>query len=102
MKKESIYDRRINATLLVAFASLKHNGEKTDQENIRAEKYRLDRILAEEYKKDKTIKEYNQFCLDWIKSNAEDFVKTDKWLYDVDFGDDQYQLNIDLLHWLCH
>lgn len=97
MKPQSIYDKRQNASLVVAYSSLKYNGESLEQENVRAEKYRLDRILADEYVKSSGDKEYNRFCLDWIAQNGMDFVTTDKWIYDIEFQDEPYELNIDVL-----
>jgi hypothetical protein len=97
MKAQSIYDKRQNASLVLAYSSLKYNKESVEQENVRAEKYRLDRILADEYVKSFENKEYNKFCLDWIQKNGMDFVTTDKWVYDIEFKEDAYVLNVDNL-----
>lgn len=97
MKNKSILERRDNVLTLVAYASLKHNGESTDIDNIAAEKFRLDRIISNEFVKSKNDKEYNQFCIDFLKENADDIVYTDKFVFDIEYPDEPYELNVDVM-----
>ena len=42
--EKSNYERKENILLLLAYASLKHNGESTGIDNIQAEKSRIERV----------------------------------------------------------
>ena len=95
MKKQTKTEKKEEMLLLIAFASLKHNDEPTDLENLHAEKSRLERI-AENFYKNSPDQEYNQFLIDWLRENAHDIVYTDKFVYDVNIPDEPYDLNVDL------
>ena len=89
---KSLLQRKEDTLLLTAYASLKHNGEDTALENIRAEAARIERI-AEEFYKDALDQEYNSFIIDWVKTNLEEIVYGDEYLYDANIPDDQWETN---------
>ncbi len=96
---KTLLERKDNVLTLVAFASLKHNGESTEYENIEAEKYRLERVAEKFYlktdkKNKKSDQEYNVFIIDWIKKNINDLVYSDKYVFDVTIPDNAHDLNI--------
>lgn len=93
--EKSNYERKENILLLLAYASLKHNGESTGIDNIQAEKSRIERV-AEYFYKVGNDQEYNTFMIDWLKGNAQDIVYTDKYVYDTPIPDEPFELNIDL------
>lgn len=93
----TLFERKQNALKLIAFASLKYNGEPTEIQNIAAETSRLSRIVADEYIQSSNVKDFNQFCLDWIKKNGEDFVKSDMWTYDIEISDDAHDLDVNIM-----
>lgn len=95
MKKQTKSEKKEDMFLLIAYASLKHNGESTSLDNLHAERYRLERI-AENFYKGSPDQEYNQFLIDWLRTNAHDIVYTDRFVYDVSIPDDPYDLNVDL------
>lgn len=94
---KTIFERKENALLLLAFASLKEYNEPTTQENISAEKARLERVISQEYLHDQNDVEYNQFILDWIQVHAEEVVYSDDWTYDVEVPDDAHEMDINVL-----
>jgi hypothetical protein len=91
---KSISERRENAILLVAYASLKAADESTNRENVYAEAARIERIIAQEYVEFKGDVEYNQFALDFIKKNAEEIVYGDKYSFDVAIADEYTDLDV--------
>lgn len=93
----TLFERKQQALKLIAFASLKYNNEPVDIENIVAETSRLSRIVADEYIKSTTEKDFNKFCLDWIKKNGEDFIKSDLWTFDIDIPDDSHNLDVNIM-----
>lgn len=104
MKMEkSLFERKEDTLLLVAFASLKHNGESTDSNNLNAEKSRIERIAESFYTKSKEFVEYNAFIMDWTKLNMRDIVYTDKFIYDIPIKDDYFEVNLDnFLRWIMN
>jgi hypothetical protein len=96
-KSLTLYQRKDQALNWLSYASLLHNKKSITLEKISTEKSRLDRIISEEYVKAKKVIDYNQFCLDWIKDNGGDVIYSDKWLYDIPFSDEPYELNIDTI-----
>lgn len=93
----TLLQRKDNVLTLVAFASLKHNHEPTDYDNIEAEKYRLERVAEKFYIKDnnkKTEQEYNVFIIDWIKKHIDDIVYSDKFVGDVTIPDNTHETNL--------
>lgn len=80
---------------LIAYASLKANGEPTDENNIEAEKARIERI-AQQFYLNAEDEEYHGFMIKWLRENARDIVYTDKFVYDTNIPDEQFELNINL------
>jgi hypothetical protein len=89
---KSIFQRKEDAFLLVAFASLKHWGEPTSKENLSAEKARLERV-AESFYLD-VEQEYNQFLLEWLKTNAREIVYGNEFTYDPVIPDESIGFNL--------
>ena len=94
---KTIFERKENSLLLLAFASLKEYDEPTTPENISAEKARLDRVITQLYLDTPDETEYNQFVLDWIQDHAEEVVYTDIWTYDVNIPDDYHELDANVI-----
>ena len=91
---KSLLERKEDILLLIAYASLLFNNESTDSNNLQAEKSRIERI-AESFYKSAKDREYNQFIIDWVKDNSDDLVYTDRFCYDENIPDEQYDLNPD-------
>jgi hypothetical protein len=89
---KSIFQRKENAFLLIAFASLKHWGEPTTPENLSAEKARLERVAESFYLNSE--QEYNEFLLSWVKTNAKEIVYGNEFTYDPEIGDESIGFNL--------
>lgn len=92
---KTIFERKENAFLLIAFASLKHWGESTDKENLSAEKARLERVAEEFYLDKNSDQEYNEFLLDWIKTNAKEIVYGNEFTYDPQIPESSIGFNLE-------
>ena len=92
-----MFEKKENALLLTAYASLLINDEPTDLENISAEKARLDRVITQEYLNDQNDIEYNQFVLQWLREHSDEVIHTDQWTYDIEVPDDAHELDVNVL-----
>lgn len=92
-----MFEKKENALLLTAYASLLINDEPTDLENISAEKARLDRVITQEYLNDQNDIEYNQFVLQWLREHSDEVIHTDQWTYDIEVPDDAHEMDINVL-----
>lgn len=92
-----MFEKKENALLLTAYASLLINDEPTDLENISAEKARLDRVITQEYLNDQNDVEYNQFVLQWLREHSDEVIHTDQWTYDIEVPDDAHEMDINVL-----
>ena len=92
-----MFEKKENALLLTAYASLLINDEPTDLENISAEKARLDRVITQEYLNDQNDIEYNQFVLQWLREHSDEVIHSDEWTYDIPVSDDAHELDINVL-----
>jgi hypothetical protein len=86
----NVYKERKNALKLLAEDVVEYKSLS----DFFKEYYRLDRIISDEYVKSNEVKEYNEFCLDWIKNNYVEVVTTNKWDYDIPVSDDPYELSL--------
>ena len=91
------FQKKEDALFLTAYASLKQYNEPTTQENISAEKSRLDRVITQEYLDDDSDIEYNEFVLQWLRIHAHDVIHTDIWTYDIEVPDDSHELDVNVL-----
>lgn len=91
---KTILERKENVLSLIAFAVLKNKNKQTNQDNIIAEKGRIERVAERYYVK--TDKEYNTFIIDWLKENARRLVYTNEFSYDVSIPDDVKETKLDL------
>jgi hypothetical protein len=91
---KTILERKENILYLIAFAVLKNSNKPTKQDNIIAEKGRIERVAERYYIK--TDKEYNVFIIDWLKENARKLVYSNEFSYDVSIPDDVKETNLDL------
>lgn len=91
---KTILERKENVLSLIAFAVLKNKNKQTTQDNIIAEKGRIERVAERYYVK--TDKEYNTFIIDWLKENARRLVYTNEFSYDVSIPDDVKETKLDL------
>lgn len=87
----------MNSFELIAFASLKHNGESVDKENIEYESLRLQRVISDQYVKMDHNLHYNDFVKYFIKNHGRDFVFTDEFTYDPQVPDEPYELNVNVM-----
>lgn len=67
---------------IVAFASLKENGESTDKENILAESARIERCTEFYYKTTEHDLQYPEFAKKFLFENQKDIIYGDKFLKD--------------------
>lgn len=66
---------------LVAFSSLKENGESTSYENIETEAARIERCVEYYYRKEKNVTlDYPEFAGNFLQKNFKDIVFGDKFL----------------------
>ena len=93
MKVKSIFERKDNCLTLIAYASLKNAKESTDDNNIQAEKSRIERI-AEPFYKNAIAQEYNSFMLDWLKRHAKEIVYEQTFCYDQNIQDEFFELDV--------
>lgn len=94
---KTLFQRKEDCLLLIAFASLKQWGESTDPNNLFAEKSRLDRIISEAFCKSTSDMDYNQFVLDFIKQHGREIVYENNYTYDTPIQDDYTELNIEMI-----
>jgi hypothetical protein len=71
------FQRKTSVLTLTAYASLKHAGEPTDYDNIQVESNRIEKIATKHYNADKSVIEYNEFIIKWVKENADEIVYGD-------------------------
>jgi hypothetical protein len=93
--KQTKFQVKEDILMLIAYASLEHNGEDTGPENIQAEMRRIERV-AESFYKDAEDREYNDFMISWLKDRADEIVYTNDLVYDIPLPDEPYDLNVDL------
>ena len=60
---KTLYQKKEDCLLLLAYASLKAWNESTNPENVSAEKSRLERVISDIFTKTKIDIDYNQFIL---------------------------------------
>ena len=91
---KSLYQRKEDALLCLAYASLLNWKEKTDPDNVLAEKARIERII-EEYYKSSIPQEYNSYVLGWIKEHGRELVYGSSFAYDIQIPDEVQETNVE-------
>lgn len=94
---KTLFQRKEDCLLLIAFASLKNWEEPTNPENIAVEKSRIDRVISDIFIKNKLDIDYNQFVLDFIKENGREIVYGNEYTYDVPIPDEYTELNVNTI-----
>lgn len=94
---KTLFERKENCLLLVAYASLKQWQEPTDKENLSAEKARIERVIADIFTKNKLDVDYNQFVLEFVKEHGREIVYGNEYTYDVEIPDDATELDVNVM-----
>lgn len=69
-----------NAFNIIAYASLKENGEPTNAANIDAEAARIERCVEYHYRTDKQVElDYPQFASKFLQENMQEIIHGDKY-----------------------
>ena len=80
-KKTISIEKLNNAFNIVAFSSLKENGEPVTVENVEAESARIERCVEYYYQKDKKCDlDYPEFASNFLQKNFKEIVFGDKYL----------------------
>lgn len=93
----TLFQRKEDCLLLIAYASLKQWDEPVDKENISAEKARIDRVISDIYSKNKLDVDYNQFVLEFVKEHGREIVYGNEFTYDVEVPDDATELDVNVM-----